>query len=74
MRHSYHIALLSNRACVLTFLNWLSMSILKSGVADMYSRNRGGLSSNVSDSISLTMLRPSEMYFFSSRHDCNPLC
>ena len=35
----------------------------------MYSRNSGGFSSNVSDSISLTMRRPSEMYFFSSRHD-----
>lgn len=69
IRHSYHMALLRRRACVLTFLNWLSMMILKSGDADMYSRNSGGFSSNVSDSISRTIRLPSEIYFLSSRQD-----
>jgi hypothetical protein len=70
MRHSYHIALLSSLAWVLTFLNWLSIKTLNSGDAVMYSRKRGGFSSKVSVSISRTMRRPSEMYFFNSRQDC----
>lgn len=70
MRHSYHMALLSSLAWVLTFLNWLSINTLNSGEAVKYSRNSGGFSSKVSVSISRTMRRPSEMYFFNSRHDC----
>ncbi len=44
IRHSYHMALLSSRACVLTFLNWVSISTLKSGDDDIYSWRSGGFS------------------------------
>ena len=37
-----------------------------SGVAEIYSRNKGGFSSKVSVSISRTVLRPSEIYLFNS--------